>query len=59
MAIAILRGTDSASTVEFMTDDDGNRMVFDTWDEAGKWLDDNAEMGPTYQKWPDCNHPED
>ena len=57
--IAILKGTDNASTAEFMTDENGNRRVFKTWSEANTWLDNNAEIGPTYQKWPDCDHPED
>ena len=57
--IAILENTDYAIEAEFMVDEDGNRMIFKTYDDADMWLNDNAVMGNTYQKWADCTHPED
>ncbi|MFL0802408.1 MAG: hypothetical protein K6L81_01735 [Agarilytica sp.] len=54
--IAILEGTESANTVEFMHDDYGERLLFNTYKEANEFLEDEATPGRTYQMWADGSH---
>ena len=49
MKVAIIENADDPSEAEFMTDKNGNRLLFESNYEADKYLMSNAEKFVSYQ----------
>lgn len=51
MKVAIIENADYPEIAEFMEDETGKRLLFDSYDEAEDWLMSHAESGTAYAKW--------
>ena len=49
MAVVIIKNGDMPEIAEFVDDENGNRLVFSSFEEADAWMWKNAEPGVTYQ----------
>jgi len=53
MKVAIIENSDDPETCEFMTNSDGDRLLFVDYELAEDWLMHNATPGICYAKWGD------
>ena len=49
MQVAIIENADDPSEAKFMTDENGNRLLFDNYNDADRYLMNNAEQFVRYQ----------
>lgn len=53
MQVAIIENSDCPDIAEFLEDDTGKRLLFNSYDDAEDYLMRNAEPGIAYAKWGD------
>lgn len=53
MQIALIENSDKPEIAEFIYDDEGNRLLFDSSEDAEKWCMENAEPGVFYKQYSD------
>lgn len=49
MSVVIIKNADKPEVAEFIDDENGNRLVFSSIDEADEWCWKNSEPGIAYQ----------
>lgn len=51
MSCAIIKNSDEPELAYFLTDDDGENLIFASFEEADAYLMANAEQGVVYRLW--------
>jgi len=51
MRVAIIENSDDPELAEFLTNEDGGRLLFVSHEAADNWLMDNAERGVAYLQY--------
>ncbi len=51
MSVAIIENCDLPKQAQFMVDEKGNRLIFNTHLDAERYLDKNAESGIYYKHY--------
>ena len=51
MKVTIIKNSNMPDLAEFMMDEQGERLLFNSHDEADSWLMDNAERGTVYTQF--------
>jgi len=51
MKVIVFVNSEDPENMEFLEDDKGYRVIFNSYEEADEYLSMNAEDGKTYMKW--------